>query len=198
MKAPEPGYSSGWGFCSSEEDQLQCDSVADKKLKNTAKLLVSQFDRQFCTEKLAKNLQADHMRLDTVASVSEENMFCGGKNVTADWENVEAYTFDAKSGIFQLHRLDELAVRTLANANVSKYEVDGVACQGDAGAPLFKYVDHRGVQKPVLVGLFSFLLWGTCRGKQEPSYFTRVQHYMESFILKHVPRNETCIINTYH
>ena len=27
---------------------------------------------------------------------------------------------------------------------------------------------------PVLEGVFSFMLWGTCRGRKEPTYYNKV------------------------
>jgi hypothetical protein len=35
--------------------------------------------------------------------------------------------------------------------------------------------------------VFSFMLWGTCRGRHEPSFYVRVKDYLD-FIYKHVPK----------
>jgi len=194
-KPSVPGYSSGWGFCSSEEDQKNCDETADKKLKNTTKIQVSQLDNNFCKEKLEQNLRQENTVAEGTAAVFQQRIFCGGKNVSEEWDMYEAYKFENKSDTFVQQKMEKQVIETLAKSNISNNGLDGVACQGDAGAPLFKYVSQNGIQKPVLIGIFSFMLWGTCRGRQEPSYFTRINHYVDSFILKHVPRNETCLIN---
>jgi hypothetical protein len=191
----DPGYSSGWGFCGSEEDQLECDKIVDKKLTNTSKIQVSQFDEAYCTETLQRNLNMEPGALKDPKRAFLRNVFCAGKNLSAEWENIDIYRFDDTRNIFIKQLMDRRVTETLTRAKISPYGLDGVACAGDAGAPLFKYVEENGVRKPVLVGLFSFLLWGTCRGKEEPSYFTNVEAYMDSFILKYIPKNETCIVN---
>jgi secreted trypsin-like serine protease len=63
----------------------------------------------------------------------------------------------------------------------------GPACFGDSGGPLYTVID--GV--PVHTGVFSFLLWGTCRGRAEPSYYGRTEDYME-WIEKYIPGDEMC------
>jgi Trypsin len=190
----EPSYSSGWGFCGSEEDQLQCSKNIDDKIYNTEKIPVSRFNDRFCLEQLENNLKHDMVKMNS-ADEYLRNIFCVGKNVSNDWKNVKAYRFDDRNNTFLRQNLDTMAIETLVKANVSAYGLDGIACMGDPGGPLFKYVDDNGIQKPLLVGLFSFMLWGTCRGKNEPSYFLKVKPYMENFIFKYIPKNETCIVN---
>ena len=52
----------------------------------------------------------------------------------------------------------------------------GPGCFGDSGGPLWRevYDPELGIKVPVLVGVFSYLLWGTCYGSQEAKYYTRV------------------------
>ena len=184
-----------WGFCGSEDDQLQCATSIDDKLYNTAKIPVSRFNDQFCLEQLENNLRYEMVKTaDTDKFL--KNVICVGKNVSNDWQNVKAYKFIDKNNTFYRQTIDEEALELLARANISKYGLDGAACLGDSGAPLFKYVEDNGIEKPVLVGIFSFLLWGTCRGRNEPSYFSKVKAYMDNFILKYIPKNETCIVST--
>ena len=44
---------------------------------------------------------------------------------------------------------------------------------------------------PVLVGVFSYLLWGTCYGTQELKYYDDVKEVVP-WIYKYVPEEETC------
>ena len=64
----------------------------------------------------------------------------------------------------------------------------GPSCFGDSGGPLFT-VTSDGTA--VLVGVFSFMLWGTCRGRAEPSYFGRVANHTQ-WLMKYVPPNQVC------
>ena len=59
-----------------------------------------------------------------------------------------------------------------SNKNIKKSYINGGPnCFGDSGGPLWRAVtvDSDGKKEkkvPVLVGVFSFLLWGTCYGAQ--------------------------------
>ena len=52
-----------------------------------------------------------------------------------------------------------------------------------------------GKQVPVLVGLFSYLLWGTCQGVQDLKYYDDIQAIVP-WIYKYVPKDETCQFGT--
>ena len=41
--------------------------------------------------------------------------------------------------------------------------------------------------KNLTFSVFSYMLWGTCRGRHEPSFYVRVKDYLD-FIYKHVPK----------
>ncbi len=68
----------------------------------------------------------------------------------------------------------------------------GPNCFGDSGGPLFSVV-RAGVRRqvPVLVGVFSFMLWGTCSGREEPGYHGDVEALLR-WIEKYVDRDEMC------
>ena len=63
-------------------------------------------------------------------------------------------------------------------------------CFGDSGGPVFKLFNLV----PVLQGVFSYKLWGTCRGRNEPSYYGNVKNHL-AWIYKYVPKNEVCKID---
>ena len=44
---------------------------------------------------------------------------------------------------------------------------------------------------PVLVGTFSYLLWGTCHGTQDLKYYDDIK-YILPWIYNNVPKSETC------
>jgi secreted trypsin-like serine protease len=70
----------------------------------------------------------------------------------------------------------------------------GPSCFGDSGGPLWKMVNNPykgGTPTPVLIGVFSFMLWGTCIGRNEPGYYGRVSDHIE-WIHRYVPKEEVC------
>ena len=72
---------------------------------------------------------------------------------------------------------------------MKKHAVNGgPSCFGDSGGPLFTVT---GDGTAVLVGVFSFMLWGTCRGRAEPSYFVRVEDNLQ-WVRKYVSPGEVC------
>ena len=80
------------------------------------------------------------------------------------------------------------------SSRVRPYYVDGgPACFGDSGGPLWREVFDKklGVKVPVLVGVFSYLLWGTCHGSQDPKYYVRVNSITD-WIKQYVPEDQIC------
>ena len=69
----------------------------------------------------------------------------------------------------------------------------GPGCFGDSGGPLWREVyDSQSHQKvPVLVGVFSYLLWGTCHGSHSPKYYGRVVPITD-WIKQYVAQNQMC------
>ena len=76
----------------------------------------------------------------------------------------------------------------------SHYTDGGPGCFGDSGGPLWRevYDEASGNKVPVLVGVFSYLLWGTCHGSQEPKYYGRIKSITD-WIYKYVPKEQTCV-----
>ena len=69
----------------------------------------------------------------------------------------------------------------------------GPGCFGDSGGPLWRevYDEKSGKKVPVIVGVFSFLLWGTCHGAQSPKYYGKVAPITD-WIKQYVPENQIC------
>ena len=82
--------------------------------------------------------------------------------------------------------------------NIQPQYVDGgPGCFGDSGGPLWREVldEKTKTEVPVLVGVFSYLLWGTCHGTQEPKYYGRVAP-IKDWIHQYVPIEQTCEFST--
>ena len=80
------------------------------------------------------------------------------------------------------------------NNNIRPQYVDGgPGCFGDSGGPLWRQVidEKTKTEVPVLVGVFSYLLWGTCHGTQEPKYYGQVTS-IKDWINQYVPLEQTC------
>ena len=45
----------------------------------------------------------------------------------------------------------------------------------------------------ILEGVFSYMLWGTCRGRKEPSYAMQLSSYHD-WILRYIPKKEICVL----
>ena len=45
----------------------------------------------------------------------------------------------------------------------------------------------------ILEGVFSYMLWGTCRGRQEPSFAIQLSAYHD-WIFRHIPKKEICVL----
>ena len=83
--------------------------------------------------------------------------------------------------------------------NIRPYYVDGgPGCFGDSGGPLWRQVTDEKTKTvvPVLVGVFSYLLWGTCHGAQEPKYYGQVAS-IKDWINQYVPIEQTCEYSTF-
>lgn len=191
----EPEYDRGWGFCGQEEDQEFCDKQIDTTFQNTERVSVKQLDTKYCVDQLELNLIKEEIKVPRADYEALKFLICVGRNLSVNFNTTQAYRMDNKTGKFTKQKVDKAAIDLLLKANVSQFAVDGAACFGDSGGPLLKYVNHNGVKKPVIVGVFSFLLWGTCRGRNDPSYYLRIMDYMDSFIFKYVPKNETCMVS---
>ena len=68
----------------------------------------------------------------------------------------------------------------------------GPTCFGDSGGPLFRLLETKGgVVVPVTIGVFSFVLWGTCQGEAEPGYYGRLRPFTD-WVKRYVPEEEVC------
>ena len=78
--------------------------------------------------------------------------------------------------------------------NIRPHYVDGgPGCFGDSGGPLWRQVTDEKTKTvvPVVVGVFSYLLWGTCHGAQEPKFYGQVAS-IKDWINQYVPIEQTC------
>ena len=62
-------------------------------------------------------------------------------------------------------------------------------CFGDSGGPLYKSLGKG--KGHVLLGVFSYILWGVCGGPRDLAYYVNVEHNID-WIFQYVPKNSTC------
>ena len=62
-------------------------------------------------------------------------------------------------------------------------------CFGDSGGPLYKSLGKG--KGHVLLGVFSYILWGLCGGPRDLAYYVNVEHNID-WIFQYVPKNSTC------
>ena len=63
-------------------------------------------------------------------------------------------------------------------------------CFGDSGGPLYKSLGKG--KGHVLLGVFSYILWGLCGGPRDLAYYVNVEHNID-WIFQYVPKNSTCM-----
>lgn len=59
------------------------------------------------------------------------------------------------------------------------------------GGPVFSPSDDS--KDNILEGVFSYMLWGTCRGRKEPSFAIQLSGYHD-WIFRHIPKKELCVV----
>merc|ERR1719383_20671 len=185
----EPEVDSGWGYCGDDGIQETCTETIDASFKNVTLQPVKRLNNAFCLKQLDLNIKTElpWTPENTYNDLDKARLVCIGRNFTEQVENSPAYEYEEQEKKFKKVELDQSKLDSLKTANRSLEVVDGGACFGDSGGPLVKYEGET----PVLVGVMSFLLWGLCKSKFDPSYYTRV-HSSYDFILRHVPKDELC------
>lgn len=205
-----PTATKGWGFCSTDPSQENCNGYIIPKVDPTAKE-TSFLTEEYCIEQLADNLRVEQPQAqphEYTNLFTQSNVFCTGRNETNSLSGHKYYKILSSQGTFK-DLEQELSTSELAesvfqnNNNIKKHYINGGPnCFGDSGGPLWRTVTvntgYGGVNRerkvPVLVGVFSFLLWGTCYGAQEPAYYGRVLGIAD-WIHKYVDPNDTCVVS---
>ena len=184
----EPEYEKGWGFCSEDQDQETCnDKINDDEI-DLESFPVSQLSNNYCLEQLMLNLNIEQPEVKLEEVKHFPKLFCTGRNFSL--QNDDHHFVQKKSGgSFHKLKYDNRLRKLLLKKSPSSVQVidGGPSCLGDSGGPLFKIVGSV----PVLEGVFSYMLWGTCRGRHEPSYHVRVSDFLD-WIYRHVPKQEVC------
>jgi len=190
----EPDFSSGWGFCSTDKDLDQCNSGHNIRDKMDLSIRsVTRFRQEFCVDQLINNLRVEQPEV-TLENIDDlPRQFCFGRNTTVDLSSQHFYIQKSKNKFSKLEgRLDQNIVTALSKANPGNVEAidGGPNCFGDSGGPVFSPADDSG--DIILEGVFSYMLWGTCRGRSEPSYAIQLSTYYD-WILRHIPKKEICV-----
>jgi len=194
----EPKMDSGWGFCSNEDDQKDCNKYITEVV-NTDRRPVYRQDDQWCLDELMKNLKREQPDVTYDDIKTFPRLYCAGNNVSLPIEGDEFFlsedeNYTSFTKLDANEHQEDLKVALKEKFGNDAHAMDGgPACFGDSGGPMWKNIVDKttGKTKPVLIGVFSFMLWGTCRGRHEPSYYGRVRDYLD-FIYRHVPKEEVC------
>jgi len=184
----EPSWDAGWGFCSSAEDQEYCNTHIPPK-EDLRAFEVSKLSLEHCMTEVMNNLAVEqpHVTRDQVEPLPGQ--FCLGVNKTLDLSSHKFY----QSVEGDLKPLEaNKAMQQLVESTGRHRAIDGgPACFGDSGGPAFQIKDEDGKHVSVLVGVFSYMLWGTCRGRHEPSYYGKVLEFLP-WIHKYIPKEDVC------
>jgi len=188
----EPKGTGGWGYCGGDQYQQFCDTRKEDVV-DTRKFNVTQLNEEFCFEMLRKNMKVELPQVpeSEYNKLDEQGIICIGRNVSYEVEKYPAFQQVGKNRYEKILMNDAQLLSVKRDSSESFSAIDGGACFGDSGGPLVKIERVGGVEKPVLIGVMSFLLWGACKSKSDPSYYTRISRYMD-FITKHVPKEELC------
>ncbi|TRY80097.1 hypothetical protein TCAL_17094 [Tigriopus californicus] len=173
----EPDIDSGWGFCSPDKRQDYCNEPIPSKIDSQA-TTVSVFDADKCVYEMGQNLKIEQpsVQPEEYRDLQRANLFCVGINHTNELdESIYRLNLDGR-----LSKISRDSVRAQLQAKLTEtgdiqthFLEGGPGCFGDSGGPAFRVmtdpVTNRKV--PVLMGVFSFMLWGTCGSREEPSYY---------------------------
>jgi len=183
----EPTYDKGWGFCSEDHDQITCNSVVIDEIDLKA-FPVSQLTNKYCIDQLMENLAREQPDVTREEVEPFTKQFCTGRNHSVI-RSSDRFVQITPSGKFRPAKVSRRMLQVLLNKDSQHLRAidGGPICFGDSGGPIFSMIGNV----PVLQGVFSYMLWGTCRGKHEPSYYGTVRDYL-SWIYRHVPEDEVC------
>jgi len=181
---------SGWGYCSDAVEQKFCTDVTPQTY-DLAEIETMHLNNDQCVTQLTDNMAIElpNVSVDEFKDLEGMHIFCTGKNITLAHTSFDILKKEENG--YKTTVLDEDMKKQIekVDPNIFGAQVDGGACLGDSGGPLYKYNKEK---TPVLVGVMSFVLWGVCRSEHDPAYYTKVKANMD-FIFKHVPKDEICL-----
>lgn len=191
----EPTYRSGWGFCSNATNQKSCNEEIDHS-EDTKDMSTSILEDKYCVDKLEANLLVEQPKTKRESYdplLEKSNVFCVGRNYTRNFKEDLFYKVDGTKNVVT-NPTQEMIRQLSTKGKINPHPIDGgPSCFGDSGGPFWRMVPHKEKGHiPVLVGVYSFMLWGTCIGQNEPGYYGRVKHYI-NWILEYVPKDQVCI-----
>ncbi len=178
----EPKSNSGWGFCSGDKSQRFCNQEVPSGYSDSTAFAVQLLTDDYCVKELGANLAVEqpNVKEREYRDVRDKyGVICVGKNHTHEYDEDLFFQISGKSRRYRMLESTLEMKKTVSRKSPTKsFAVNGPICFGDSGGPLFQlYYDAEAeLVKPVIVGVFSFILWGTCQGANEPAYFGKVQH----------------------
>lgn len=192
----EPTANSGWGYCSEADNMKQCNEYIDSS-PDVSDYATTVLEDHYCVNKLAANLKVEQPSANLEEFnplLTQNSLFCVGRNYTYDFRR--DLIFEEYRGRFIKVPLTSSIMNKLLDSREGKMSFHhingGPSCFGDSGGPLWRLIDSI----PVQIGVFSFMLWGVCVGRQEPTYYGRVTDYVD-WIHRYVPKRETCFYSDH-
>ncbi len=194
----EPEPNKGWGFCSHAPDQRYCNEVTPADQTNTTAFRVDPLSKDYCVTELGANLADEQpdVKYEEYQNVEEDyGIFCVADNHTHIYANDLYFEIDTNGGFEIQTAKQEYITQLRKNSTTKPHDINGRICFGDSGGPVFQlvYDPIDDVVRPVIVGLFSFVLWGQCHGRHEPAYINKVQ-FLADWIRLYISDEELCWI----
>jgi len=192
----EPEADSGWGYCSSDHDQEECNKLVTQVL-DISITRVNILDRKYCIDKLMDNLNVEQpdVKVDDLENLPKQ--FCIGRKKEVPLDTKLFYRQNTLKGSPFLkieksnENVKEQMKKILEKANPDNTETidGGPNCFGDSGGPIFRVSEKN---ETIIEGVYSYMLWGTCRGRKEPSYVMELSH-LHDWIFQNVPEKDICV-----
>ena len=141
---------------------------------------VSILKTDYCKDKLENNLKVEQpktKRRDFEDLNEGKGVICIGRNYSRNFHS-DMFFEKAGENIRKIEKPSKEIIQSLKNQGIQEYDINGgPSCFGDSGGPLFSIDQKKGIAN--LIGVFSFLLWGTCQGAAEPAYYAKLSHHAD-------------------
>ncbi len=195
QKEPEPNK--GWGFCSNAPDQKYCNKYVEGGSNSTA-FRVEALSKEYCVTELGANLaheQPDVPEEEYNNVEDDYGVFCVADNHTHLYTEDLYFEINADGKYEAQAAKQEYITQLRQNSTTKPYDINGRICYGDSGGPVFQlvYDPQDNVVRPVIIGVFSFVLWGPCHGRHEPAYIMKLQ-FLEDWLRLYIKEDEACWI----
>lgn len=187
----EPTPMSGWGFCSGAQEQSECNAIGIGY--NTTAEEVHYMDRLTCANTLYDWETFGRKKKPPFEEYREEyearGLICTGRVSKRDWSKENFFQQIDGQRFHRLEVTEQLIRSAVDSGTIYEYTVEGGPnCHGDEGGPLFRVANFR----PVLVGIFSFVPWGKCTGKEDLAFHMDIKYHM-AWLARYAAEDGWCL-----